>query len=274
MVIADLSLSMDNPKSRVNILGVGVSAINLDKALQVIDAWIETRKANYVCVTGVHGIMESHRDEKIRAIHNRAGLVTPDGMPLVWISHLKGLGDVSRVYGPDLTLALCEYSQSRGYRHFFYGGAKGVPELMAKHLMQRFPGLIIAGTFSPPFRNLTKDEDVQIVKMIQEAQPDIVWVGLSTPKQERWIAEHNGQLGTAVLIGVGGAFDIHAGLKKQAPRWMQNIGLEWLFRLKSEPRRLWRRYLINNPLFILLLLGQCLGLKRYSLEIDDDVQQK
>jgi N-acetylglucosaminyldiphosphoundecaprenol N-acetyl-beta-D-mannosaminyltransferase len=252
--------------SRVNILGVGVSAINMAMALETIEGWIARRETHYVCVTGVHGVMESQRDENLRRIHNAAGLVTPDGMPLVWLSHLKGFRYVSRVYGPDLMLALCGRSATQGYRHFFCGGAKGVPEQLTVNLQRRFPGLNVVGTYSPPFRLLTPEEDAQVAQMVNQANPDVVWVGLSTPKQEQWMATHVGRLTAPVLIGVGAAFDFHAGLKKQAPCWMQRRGLEWLFRLMTEPRRLWRRYLINNPLFVMLVLLQALGLRRYSLE--------
>ena len=258
---------------RVNILGVGVSAIDMAMALEVIEGWIISREPHYICVTGVHGVMESQRDEDLRRIHNQAGLVTPDGMPLVWLSRLKGFRHVDRVYGPDLMLALCERSVTRGYRHFFYGGAKGVPEQLAESLQRRFPGLQVVGTFSPPFRPLTPEEDREVVRMINEANPDIVWIGLSTPKQERWMASHVDRLTAPVLIGVGAAFDFHTGRKPQAPRWMQRAGLEWLFRLLTEPRRLWRRYLINNPLFITLVVLQALGLRRYPLSKTDCCQR-
>jgi N-acetylglucosaminyldiphosphoundecaprenol N-acetyl-beta-D-mannosaminyltransferase len=251
---------------RVNILGVGVSAVTKDLALRTIDGWIDRQDPHYVCVTGVHGVIESQRDEELRHIHNAAGLVTPDGMPLVWLSHLKGFRHVERGYGPDLMLALCEHSIERGYRHYFYGGAEGVPQQLATNLQQRFPGLQVAGAYSPPFRPLTEAEDAQVVDMINEADPDIVWVGLSTPKQERWMAAHVGRLNAPALLGVGAAFDFHTGRKPQAPHWMQRSGLEWLFRLMTEPRRLWKRYLINNPLFVTLVLLQALGLRKYSLE--------
>ena len=254
---------MENP--RVNILGVGVSAINIEIAAQTINTWICKGESNYVCVTGVHGVMESQREEKIRQIHNAAGMVTPDGMPLVWLSRIRGFSDVSRVYGPDLMLALCELSVEKGYEHFFYGGAPGVPEKLAANLQEKFPRLKVVGTYSPPFRLLSMEEDSQVVEIINQANPDIVWVGLSTPKQELWMGEHVGKLSAPVLVGVGAAFDFHAGLKRQAPHWVQWVGMEWFYRLLSEPKRLWRRYLINNPTFILLVLAQELGLKRYPL---------
>jgi N-acetylglucosaminyldiphosphoundecaprenol N-acetyl-beta-D-mannosaminyltransferase len=241
---------------RVDILGVQVSAINMAQALDAIGDWIATRRREYVCVTGVHGIMESRRDEGLARVHNAAGLVTPDGMPLVWLSRWKGFRHVERVYGPDLMLALCDRSLASGYRHFFYGGRDEVVRRLIERLGRRFPGLRVAGSYAPPFRSLSPEEDARVVRLINDADPDIVWVGLSTPKQERWMAEHRGRLAAPALIGVGAAFDFHAGVKRQAPRWMQRSGLEWLFRLLSEPRRLWRRYLINNPAFVAGVVGQ------------------
>jgi N-acetylglucosaminyldiphosphoundecaprenol N-acetyl-beta-D-mannosaminyltransferase len=250
---------------RVNILGVGVSAITMPMVLDIIEGWIVQQETHYVCVTGVHGVMESQRDAELKRIHNRAGLVTPDGMPLVWLCRLGGFSHVERGYGPDLMLALCEQSPEQGYRHFLYGGKPDIPKKLARNLQQRFPGLEIAGIYSPPFRPLSDEEDEQIVKMINETNADVVWVGLGTPKQERWMATHIGRLTAPVLIGVGAAFDFHAGRRPQAPRWIQRSGLEWLFRLMIEPRRLGKRYLINNPMFMLLILLQALGLRQYDL---------
>ena len=250
---------------RVNVLGVGVSAITMADALATMDRWIATGVRRYVCVTGVHGVMESQADPSLRDIHNRAGLVTPDGMPLVWLSRLRGHQHVERVYGPDLMLACCEASIKKGYRHFLYGGGPGVAERLATRLHERFADLQIVGMWSPPFRDLTATEEEAMIDRIASSRPDIVWVGLSTPKQERWMARYVGRLPVPVLIGVGAAFDMHAGLKRQAPRWMQRSGLEWLFRLVTEPRRLWRRYLLNNPRFICRLMLQSSGVIRYDL---------
>jgi len=247
-------------------LGVGISAINMDIALDLIESWIARRESHYVCVTPVHSVMECYRDPELRHIFNVSGMTTPDGMPLVWLSRLFGYHYVDRVYGPDMMLALCKRSITKGYRHFFYGGADGVLDQLVANLQQRFPGLMIVGTYSPPFRTLTPDEDDEIVKTINNADPDIVWVGLGSPKQERWMATHIGRIRAPVLIGVGAAFDFLSGRKRQAPRWMQRSGLEWLFRLLTEPRRLWRRYLINNPLFVALVVLQVLGVRRYSLK--------
>jgi N-acetylglucosaminyldiphosphoundecaprenol N-acetyl-beta-D-mannosaminyltransferase len=251
---------------RLNVLGVGVSAINMAMALTRIEDWIATRRQCYVCITGVHGVMESQRDPGLRRIHNAAGMVTPDGMPLVWLLWAGGHGYADRVYGPDLMVSVLARSVDRGYRHFLYGSSEATLARLQANLRARFPGLDIVGAHSPPFRALTAEEDAAVVEMINAARPDIVWVGLSTPKQERWMAEHRDRLEAPVLVGVGAALDFHAGIVRQAPRFMQRGGLEWLFRLTMEPRRLWRRYLRNNPAFLLRLSGQKLGLKRYSLE--------
>lgn len=239
---------------RVDVLGVGVSAVTLPQAVAMVCDWIERREKHYVCVTGVHGVMESQREPALRDIHNASGLTTPDGMPMVWAGRWAGAPQIGRVYGPDLMLEVLHVAAQRGWASYFYGGREGVPERLASRLASRFPGMGVAGTFSPPFRSLTPAEDRQIVKRINDTAPDIVWVGLSTPKQERWMATHIDQLNATVLVGVGAAFDIHAGLLAQAPAWMQRRGLEWLFRLYKEPRRLWRRYLVNNPAFIVRIL--------------------
>jgi N-acetylglucosaminyldiphosphoundecaprenol N-acetyl-beta-D-mannosaminyltransferase len=260
---SELTKACEDTK-RFNVLGVGVSSINMDAALQVIDGWIARRESKYVTITGVHGVMESQGDEDIRKIHNQAGMVTPDGMPLVWLGRFNKHKNVNRVYGPDLMLEIFAKSSAKGYRHYLYGGNEGVPELLKSKLEARFPGVNIVGTYSPPFRALSKEEDEKIVSMLSVAKPDIIWVGLSTPKQERWMAGHVDRLNVPALIGVGAAFDFHSGLIKQAPSWMQKSGLEWLFRLLTEPKRLWRRYFRNNPRFIFLIVRQMLGLKRYA----------
>ena len=249
---------------RFNVLGVNVCALNIPLALETIQHWISERTPNYVTVTGVHGVIESQSDEELRQIHNDAGMVTPDGMPMVWLGKRNGFKYMDRVYGPDLMLAVCEASQTTGYRHFFYGGDEGVPELLRDKLVEKHPGLDVVGTYSPPFRPLTDEEETAVINIIRDSTADIVWVGLSTPKQERWMAEYLNRLNVPVLIGVGAAFDFHAGLKKQAPRWIQRSGFEWFYRLMSEPKRLWRRYLKNNLLFIYLIALQGIGLKRYG----------
>lgn len=246
--VAGIAWSWVTP--RVDVLGVGVSAVNMPMALDVVDQWIARGEHHYVCVTGVHGIMESQRDAHLREVHNRSGLTTPDGMPLVWAGRAAGVPHMDRVYGPDLMLALCEMANVRGFSSYFYGGRPGVADRLAQRLQQLNPGLRIAGTYAPPFRELSAAEDEYVVNLINQAQPHMVWVGLGTPKQELWMAAHTHKLNANALIGVGAAFDIHAGLSPQAPSWVQRSGLEWAFRLGHEPRRLWRRYLYSNPRFL------------------------
>lgn len=264
--MSEQTTSQQQEIQRYNVLGVGISAINIPIALDLLSHWIEQRQQVYVCVRDVHGVMLCQRDPHLRQIHDNADLVTPDGMPIVWMSRFHGLNWVDRVYGPDLMRLFTHYSVQRGYRHYFYGGNPGVPEELAERLQRQSPGLQIAGLYSPPFRPLTPVEDEAIVQAINAACPDIVWVGLSTPKQELWIWEHRERLEAPILIGVGAAFDFLSGRKRQAPYWMQRRGLEWVFRLVTEPRRLWKRYLINNPLFIVLVIQQILGHRYYQVE--------
>ncbi len=246
----------DTTYDRLDILGVRVSAINLQQAIEAVELWIRGGKRTYICVTGVHGLMESRRDAQLRDIHNRAGLVTPDGMPLVWLSRLSGKRHTERVCGRDLMRKLTAISALRGYRQYYYGGAEGVVERLTQELTSAHPGLDVAGTRCPPFRQLTREEDDDDVHAINEARPDILWIGLSTPKQEQWMATHRGHVNAPVMIGFGAAFDFLAGTKRQAPLWMQRVGLEWLFRLLSEPRRLWRRYAYIVPGFAFLTAGE------------------
>jgi N-acetylglucosaminyldiphosphoundecaprenol N-acetyl-beta-D-mannosaminyltransferase len=250
---------------RANILGVSISAVNMAQAVDIIEGWLTRGEQNYICVTPAHGVMDCRRDPELNWIFNHSGLTTPDGMSIVWLLRLKGYRHVKRVYGPDLLLALCERSLETGWRHFFYGGAPGVAERLSAHLAARFPWLQVAGIYAPPFGPITENEDHAITARINAAQPDIVWVGLSTPKQERWMAQHIGKLNAPVLVGVGAAFDFLSGSKPHAPRWIQRSGFEWLFRLVTEPRRLWRRY-IQYPYFLWLVLGQMLGLKHYPVD--------
>jgi N-acetylglucosaminyldiphosphoundecaprenol N-acetyl-beta-D-mannosaminyltransferase len=246
---------------RVDILGVKVSAITMSDALLAIAGWIARRQAHYVCVTPAHGVMECRDDPELRAIFNASGLTTPDGMSIVWLLRLRGYARVERVYGPDLMLAVCGRSIAEGWRHFLFGGEEGVAALLAERLLTRFPELQIAGTLTPPFRAFSPDEDEELVRAINAARPDVVWVGLSTPNQERWMAAHLRRLTAPVLVGVGAAFDFLSGRKPQAPRWMQRRGLEWLFRLATEPRRLAPRY-AKYPLFAALALRQAVQTRR------------
>jgi N-acetylglucosaminyldiphosphoundecaprenol N-acetyl-beta-D-mannosaminyltransferase len=252
--------------ARANVLGVGVSAINLDSAVTAVTEAVAQKTKGYVCVTGVHGVSEAQDDPAFRHVLNKAFLNTPDGMPMVWMGRLQGFQQMGRVYGPDLMLRVCEISPARGIKHFFYGGAPGVAEELKRRLEQRFPGLNIVGTYSPPFRPLSADEERELVEQVATLKPDLFWVGLSTPKQEKFMAQYWQRLDATLFFGVGAAFDFHAGRVRQAPRWMQRSGLEWFFRLCCEPRRLWKRYFRNNPLFLFRAAAQLTGLKKYPLE--------
>src|SRR5712692_6523287 len=247
------------------VLGVRVDAVQIPDAVRRMEDWIARReRCRYIAVTGMHGVTEAQHDSEFKTILNSAGLVVPDGMPLVWIGRRHRFDLPRRVYGPELFATFCEQTAIKGYRHFFYGGAPGVAEELASRFVSRFSGVVVAGTYSPPFRTLTREEDREIIHAIEGAQADIVWVGLSTPKQERWMVEHRDRLNVPVLVGVGAAFDFHTGRIAQAPAWMGDHGLEWLFRLSVEPRRLWRRYLLNGPQFAFLLALELLGLRRFD----------
>jgi N-acetylglucosaminyldiphosphoundecaprenol N-acetyl-beta-D-mannosaminyltransferase len=249
---------------RINVLGVGVSAINMEQALAEIERWVSERAPSYVCVCTVHGVMDCQRFDDLKQVFNAAGMVTPDGMPLVWLGRAQH-AHVSRVYGPDLMLAEFDRSGSSGHRHFLYGGGSGTGDRLAAAMRARFPKLDIAGVYEPPFAPLEQLVSPETAANINAARPDVVWVGIGSPKQERWMARMRPLLDAPVLIGVGAAFDFHSGAVRQAPQWMQRAGLEWLFRLVTDPRRLWRRYLVDNPWFLWALTLQKLGLKRYEI---------
>ena len=253
------------PPQRINILGVGISALTIQHACNQIISWIECRSRFYVNVCNVHTIMECQKAPELKKIVNRSGMATPDGMPLVWLCHYYGEKKVTRVYGPDLLLSVCDNSIAKGYRHFFYGGAPGIADALAQNLKHRFPGLIVAGTYSPPILAIGQLEEPHTIDMINSSNPDIVWVGLGTPKQDYWVARHRPLLNAPVLVAVGAAFDFLTGRIPQAPTWMQRNGLEWLFRLAKEPRRLAYRYLVYNPFFVLRVLAQITGLRNYPL---------
>lgn len=250
---------------RQNVLGVGVSVVDMGAAVRTIQEWIDRGIPHYVCVTSVHGVMASQASPELRHIHNQAGMVTPDGMPLAWLLRLAGHARSSRVCGPELMPAVFAASQARGDRHYLYGATEQTLAKLRAGLLAQAPAAQIVGSYAPPFRPLTPAEDVEITVRINDAAPDVVWVGLSTPKQERWMAEHRARLSAPVLIGVGAAFDVHAGLSRRAPRLMQRLGLEWLYRVAKEPRRLWWRYFWNNPRFVALLALQKTGLYRREM---------
>ncbi len=228
------------------VVGVRVDAVQLPEAVARIKRWIDNREnGKYVAVTGMHGVAESRQDPRFREILNQAALVVPDGMPLVWLGRWHGHSLRRRVTGSELMLAFCRETGPQP-RHFFYGGAPGVAEDLARQLHEQF-NITVAGTYTPPFRPLVEAEEADLTAQVHAAAPDIFWVGLSTPKQERWMSDHHLKLKVPVILGVGAAFDMNSGRLKRAPAWMRDSGLEWFYRLLSEPRRLWKRYLVTIP---------------------------
>lgn len=265
---------------RVEVLGIKVSAIDMQYAVDLADRWIATRVPAYMCFTGVHGVMEAQSNCELRRTLNDALINGPDGMPMSWIGWLHGHRKMGRVYGPDFMAELCRLSVSRGYRHYLYGGEPGVAQLLQTTLENRFPGLQIVGTFTPPFRALSTDEESHLIADVSRTRPDIVWVGLSTPKQELFMAKYLEKLCVPLLVGVGAAFDFHTGRIREAPNWMKRSGLQWFHRLTQEPTRLAGRYLRNNPIFMwriaqeLLLHNRAasLGDPSSSRQIRDNLQ--
>jgi len=256
---------------RVNVLGVGISDLNLESATKCLLELSEIPELQgYVTITGVHGVVESQADEELKKIHNQSLLTTPDGMPMVWFGNWSGYRDMDRVYGPDLMLELLGVG---GKKHYLFGGAEGVAELLEKKLCKKFPQITIVGRNTPPFRPLSEEELESFHQELQTLQPNFVWVGLSTPKQERFMhgflkkypnLTRNWDHGL-VFLGVGAAFDFHSGIIKQAPRWIQRSGFEWLFRTLMDPRRLLKRYAVSNTIFVSKVIPQMMGLKNYPM---------
>jgi N-acetylglucosaminyldiphosphoundecaprenol N-acetyl-beta-D-mannosaminyltransferase len=245
------------------VLGVPLALTDYDETLDWIDAKIAHRSRGYICVAAVHTVMLCQEDAVLREAVAAADFTVPDGQPLVWAMNMLGHDLPSRVYGPELMERACDRAKTTGVRMYLYGGRnQGALVQLALNLRQRFPGLQIVGGYSPPFRELDEEEEDAVVTEINRSRADIVWVGIGAPKQEKWMARMRDRLDAPVLIGVGAAFDFHAGLVAQAPPWMQRIGLEWLFRLGTEPRRLWRRYMRYNPLFVRGFAGQYLRHRR------------
>jgi len=253
---------LEQPRKHA-VLNVGISATTYDEVVEFCGRWTHARRtgtagplARYICVTSVHGVMTAREDSGVRNILNSADIVTPDGMPLVWALRSLGVRQQQRVYGPALMLRLCEAAARHKHKIFLYGATEDCLAALAERLCARYPALNIVGKFAPPFRELTADEDRLIQSRILDSGAELIFVGISTPKQERWMYAHRASFPGAILIGVGAAFDFHAGRVPQAPRWMQGAGLEWLFRLVMEPARLWRRYLLVTPRFLPLWMMQ------------------
>jgi N-acetylglucosaminyldiphosphoundecaprenol N-acetyl-beta-D-mannosaminyltransferase len=252
---------------RVNILGVGIAAANIPLALEHFDGLIAEGARQYICVADVHLVMQAQWDPALRLVLNQAGMITSDGMPLVWLCRRARGPHAGRVYGPDLLMAACEHGLKAERRHYFLGGAPGVADELARRLMERFPGLKIAGAYSPPFGDAPDAQnEAEVARRINAAKPDFLWVGLGAPKQEFWMRRFRPLLDVPVMLGVGAAFDFHSGTKPQAPKFLRSAGLEWVFRLATEPARLWPRYRKVVPGFVYRVALQSLGLARYTLD--------
>jgi N-acetylglucosaminyldiphosphoundecaprenol N-acetyl-beta-D-mannosaminyltransferase len=232
-----------------------VDGTSYRETAEAIADLVSARDGGAVCVSTVHMVMEAFDDPEFQRIVNSAERVTPDGVPLVWALRLLGVEKAERVYGPSLLPMVCDHARERGLSVGFYGGSQEVLDELVRRIWRRFPGLNVSFTCAPPFRAVSADEDQKVIENIEASETNILFVGLGCPKQERWIAEHRNSL-SCVMVGVGAAFDFHAGSKAQAPSWMQASGLEWLFRLCCEPRRLWRRYLYHNPRFLFYFVRQ------------------
>lgn len=244
------------------VAGVRINAMRVPDVVDVIDAWIRDGRRDYIVLTGAHGVVEMQHDDELRRINNAAGLTTPDGMPIVWLGRLAGHREIEKVYAPDIMNAVFEVSPARGYRHFLYGGKEGVADELATRLRDAYPGIQIVGTWCPPFRALTDDEVTTVAAQINASAADVVWCGLGCPKQERWMATFRPLLDAAALVGVGAGFDFLSGHAPLAPRWIQRSGFEWLFRLASEPRRLWPRYSRVVPWFLYCVAADAVRRRR------------
>jgi N-acetylglucosaminyldiphosphoundecaprenol N-acetyl-beta-D-mannosaminyltransferase len=246
---------------RCTVLSMPVDELDYDVVLNQVLRWTTLQASRYMCISTVHMVMESHDDEELRAIINGADLVGADGVPVIWASRWLGLRKQSRVFAPELTIRLCEMAVREGIPVGFYGSTPEVVRDLRRRVMERFSSLQISFCYSPPFRALTDEEDSSICDAINRSGARILFVGLGCPKQERWMCEHRGRV-TATMIGVGWAFDILAGRSKTAPTWIQKMGMEWLYRLAQNPRKLWRRHLKHNPRFVVFLLSRLLLRKR------------
>jgi N-acetylglucosaminyldiphosphoundecaprenol N-acetyl-beta-D-mannosaminyltransferase len=251
---------------RANILGVGVHAVNITRAVALIESALSRGGKHYVCATGVHGVMEAQKDCDLRSILNASFLTVPDGKPTVWVGRMQHFADMGHVGGPELMLEVCRVSRERGYSHFLYGGNPGVAEELKEALQRKFGGMKIVGTYTPPFRPLDPREEADLIRQVAEAAPDIFWIGISTPKQEKFMSEYLPKLNTKIMIGVGAAFDFHSGRVRFAPLWMREAGLSWIYRVYQDPRRLWKRYLFNIPKFTCAVTLQMLGWRTCRIE--------
>ena len=250
--------------THANVLGILVEALDMERSLVRVEEALRSSGKGYVCAIGVHGIMEAHRNRRFAEICAGASIAVPDGMPLVWVGRMQGCRGMRRVAGPDLMLEVFRRKEFAGYTHFLYGGKPGVAEELSANLKRKFPSTRILGTYTPPFRDLTPSEAADFIGRIHDLKPDVIWVGISTPRQEEFIYRYLPSLDTKLMFGVGAAFDFHTGRIRDCPQWAKQAGLQWLHRLLQDPRRLWLRYLRNNSAFLLQMCLQLAGMHRYS----------
>lgn len=263
----------DFQHEHADVLAVKVSAVNLEGAVEIADRWIAAGRPGYVCVTGVHGVMEAQSDPALLTTLNQAVLNVPDGMPLTWIGRIQGFAEMDRVFGPDFMMAMCRVAAQRGYRMFLYGGKPGVAEELRQELRRAVPSAQIVGTYTPPFGSLDLRQEQEILAQMRRAKPHIVWVGLSTPKQERFMAQYFERFQIPLMVGVGAAFDFHTGRIRDCSPWVKRMGLQWLHRMMQDPLRLGRRYLINNPAFLSRIAWQLMGIFRDRLSPQEKARE-
>jgi N-acetylglucosaminyldiphosphoundecaprenol N-acetyl-beta-D-mannosaminyltransferase len=256
-------MNINSSRRTVQVLGVPVHPLDMESAVAWVRGELDNRRNGYVCLIGVHGIMEAQRDPGLAQVYAHASLMVPDGTPTVWVGHLQGFSEMQRVAGPDLMLQIIGRDQFAKCRHFLYGGKNGVAEELRERLLERFPWVQIVGTYTPPFRELTLSEEESLASRIQELKPDVIWVGISTPKQEHFMMRFLPKLESTLMFGVGAAFDFHTGRIKDAPQWVKRAGLQWFHRMIQDPRRLFWRYLRNNSTFLWHITLQLTGLRTY-----------
>jgi N-acetylglucosaminyldiphosphoundecaprenol N-acetyl-beta-D-mannosaminyltransferase len=267
-------MNTSRSRSKANVLGLAIDAVDMEGALVRVEEDLRLRRKGYVCLAGVHGVMECKRDPALAKIFANAALAAPDGMPTVWVGRHQGHAHMERVAGPDLMLEVIRRPEFRGYTHFLCGGKEGVAEELREQLIARFPEVHIVGTYTPPFGPMSFAQEEEFISTINRAHPDIVWVGISTPKQERFMDRYLPLLDTTLMFAVGAAFDFHTGRIADCAEWIKRSGLQWFHRLLQDPKHLWKRYLRNNPTFLFYIFLQLTGLQSYPLRRSAEAREK
>ena len=247
-----------------HVLGVAVDVVDMEGALEQVSTLLQSSRKGYVCVAGVHGVMEAQRDAQLMEVYSRSAMTIPDGMPLAWVGRMQGHSGMQRVAGPDLMLEVFRQRRFAQATHFLYGGREGIANELREKIQQQFPWVKIVGIYTPPFRNLSDAEESELIANIAGLKPDIIWVGIGCPKQEIFMARYLPYLETKLMFGVGAAFDFHTGRIRDCADWIKRAGLQWLHRLLQDPKRLWRRYLGTIPAFLWCITLQMLKVPKYS----------